>query len=122
MKPVVVFPAKLINPKLTGPTTAQVTGLDPKTGRVAVTINGRQGVLQAKQILSANVDAWKAGLRWAPKYWRTGLNENMQDWGDVPEDRRAKEETTEKSPFDDVPDTLSLADFPGTPGPDHGRR
>ena len=117
MNPVVVFPAKLINPQFTGPTTAKVTGLDPKTGRVGILYQGKRGILQANQVLSANVDAWNAGLKWAPKYWRTGLNDKMQDWGDVPEERRAKEEQTNDA-LDDIPETLSLADFPGTPGPE----
>ena len=116
LNPVVVFKSTK------GPMNARVTGLDPKTGRVAVVAGTQRGVLKAEQVLSANVDAWKVGLRWAPKYWRTGLNEARQDWGDIPEDRRANEQSASKDPFDDVPETLSLKDFPGTPGPDHGKR
>ena len=116
MNPTVVFKTNR------GPMTGRVTGLDPKTGRVAVILAGsdRRAVLTHDMVLSANVDAWQAGLRWAPKYWRTGLNDKMQDWADIPADRRANEET--KDPFAEVPETLSLKDFPGKPGPDFGKR
>lgn len=121
MNPVVVFSSKLVNPNFTGPTTARVAGLDPVTGRVSIILDGKRGILQRNQILSANVDAWNAGLKWAPKYWRTGINNRMQDWGDVPANLRASEEQ-DNDGIEDIPETLSLADFPGTPGPEHGRR
>lgn len=102
--------------KSTGPIVGRILAIDLQR-QLCRTSFGNYGthIVPASLVLSANIDAWSAGLTWAPKYWRSGIGDNLPDWGDIPPERRAREEN--KNPIDDIPETLSLADFPGTPGP-----
>jgi hypothetical protein len=92
----VTFDASLLWHALSGPMRGLIRSprpgcpaIDRVDKTIIVHVGGRcYLILFEKDILSANVEAWGAGVTWAPEYWRAGYGADEKLWGEIPEEKR----------------------------------